>query len=409
MRKYWKSIVIIAVIVFGIGIYYVNTTMSASQYPEFVLEKQGGNEQEANPIILSGSYSTGSAGGQLQITAEGSTYKSEQSFLDQLTGLGRPLINRLQKEHRNFMRGKERNINAFYEDQKSLVYADVQYKLNVQTSGLLLNDLKFAISILDKESDETKNYEVEIPKSDKVDSMVVKDVQMINNNLKLITRNYARNGDEIHVYTFDIKAEKISNQKKIFSASSSEKSIDIMLSPVNESNSKQAHDTIVYAKIEMKKIQREDDLGNVVHQMEEKGQSFISYNLKTKETKKLDLPEGLEFQERNNVFDGSTIYFTEKSEEGLAVIPFYIENNNVGDKIKLENSNKKDEEGQSVIKIKDGKLYVLSTVVGYESKSVVTVIDLKSREKLYGGKILSKDLNKQFGEKKLYVFEMEIK
>ena len=30
MRKYWKSIVIIAVIVFGIGIYYVNTTMSAS-------------------------------------------------------------------------------------------------------------------------------------------------------------------------------------------------------------------------------------------------------------------------------------------------------------------------------------------------------------------------------------------
>lgn len=45
MRKYWKSSVIVIIIVFGIGTFYVNAALSATSYPKFVIQKKSGNKE----------------------------------------------------------------------------------------------------------------------------------------------------------------------------------------------------------------------------------------------------------------------------------------------------------------------------------------------------------------------------
>ena len=40
MKKYWKFTATIAVIVLSIGTFYVNSALSAPQYPEFVIQSK---------------------------------------------------------------------------------------------------------------------------------------------------------------------------------------------------------------------------------------------------------------------------------------------------------------------------------------------------------------------------------
>ncbi|MGB2993820.1 MAG: hypothetical protein WBB47_14400, partial [Paenisporosarcina sp.] len=143
MKKYWKFTSIIAVIVLSIGTFYVNSAMSATQYPEFVINKKSGNAEEIKSLVLEGGYHEGSSmnytNNHLEITSDGSEYRNGSSLLDLVIGRPAPMIQELQDEYRNFMRGKE-NLDSFFENNKLLAYADVKYKIGSSTS----RDFKFA-------------------------------------------------------------------------------------------------------------------------------------------------------------------------------------------------------------------------------------------------------------------------
>lgn len=121
MKKYWKVIVVIAIAVVGIGTFYVNSAISVSKYPEFVIKKQSGDETEIKSLVVEGTYSGSVLNEGLKITADGSRYESDSSFIDLFKGYNPPLIEQLQEEYRNFMRGKSGDISAFYEDKQFLV------------------------------------------------------------------------------------------------------------------------------------------------------------------------------------------------------------------------------------------------------------------------------------------------
>src|SRR5690625_6217164 len=85
MKKYGKSLLIVAVIVFGIGTFYMQSALSASKYPDFKLRKLNGDEAEVEPVVIDGVYSLGSMNPineRLQLTAEGSHYSREASYVE---------------------------------------------------------------------------------------------------------------------------------------------------------------------------------------------------------------------------------------------------------------------------------------------------------------------------------------
>ena len=133
--------------------------------PEFVINKKSGNAKEIKSLVLEGGYHEGLSMSytynHLKITSDGSEYRNGSSLLNLVIGRPAPMIQELQDEYRNFMRGKSHNLDSFFDNDKSLAYADVKYKIGVSTS----RDFKFNISILDKEGGNASSFTIKVPDS----------------------------------------------------------------------------------------------------------------------------------------------------------------------------------------------------------------------------------------------------
>lgn len=402
MKKYWKSIIISIIIVLGIGTFYINATTSGSDYPEFVIKKQSGDEQVVDSVVLDGYYGAGSVGAELQITNKGSQYNSEKGFLDQFRNNQIPIINKLQKEHRSFMRGKYRYSEGFYEDDQFLIYAAVDSETNTGGSDLTLTDFSFRISILNKSNDKIKKYEVDVPTNSADEIMTVEDVQMASGKLKLITRNYSTS-EQIHLYTIDESTKKVESNKTLFTTPEQDKKKTIRYSQLRETDPKQAHETIVYAKI----ISKETQQGEDTFMMENIGGELISYNLKTEKKEKVNKPKGLQFEGGNTVYDGSTIYFTENNDGDFIVKSFSLKNKKIKDEFMLDQSKAKNNEGS--IEIKNGKIYALTNIMDKESNAYLKVVDINTGGKVYVGEIIKKNSAAKSERNELSLYQIVVK
>ncbi|MGB5945499.1 hypothetical protein [Paenisporosarcina sp.] len=405
MKKYWKFTSIIAVIVLSIGTFYVNSAMSATQYPEFVINKKSGNAEEIKSLVLEGGYHEGSSmnytNNHLEITSDGSEYRNGSSLLDLVIGRPAPMIQELQDEYRNFMRGKE-NLDSFFENNKLLAYADVKYKIGSSTS----RDFKFAISILNKDDGNTTSYDIKVPDSSVVDYIVVNDVQVVEKELKIITHNYTseneKNFNEKHIYTLDISTGAISNNETILSIPDQQGNTHIYADLI-KTNHKQANEDLIFIKTQEKMIQDEESDMNA-----ETSRELISYNLETNDQKTIEFPENLK-EHQISFFDGTTIYFSNLSEQNLIITPINIENGQAGKEFTTQLSNETSNTEPPIIVVKDGKLYVTTQLTNLTTKASVAVFDVKTSETLYEGEVERKNSPKNMEEFELYIYEMSVK
>ena len=403
MKKYWKFTSIIAVIVLSIGTFYVNSAMSAKQYPDFVINKKSGNAEEIKSLMLEGGYHEGNSmnytNNHLKITHDSSDYRNGSSLIDLVIGHPAPMIQELQDEYRNFMRGKE-NLDSFFENNKILAYADVKYKIGSSTS----RDFKFAISVLDKEDDNATSFTIKVPDSSVVEYLYVEDVQVIDNELKIITHNYTSENEkyfnEKHIYTLDISTGVIKNNETIFSIpDQNDKHIDARLI---KTNLKKANENLIFLINQSEIIHHEES------DMEgETSQELISYNLKTKEQKVIELPESLK-EHQMSFFEDSTIYFSKLSEKNLIVTTFSIVDNQMKE-FTTPISNEENNMESAIIVVKDGKLYVTTQLTNLTTKASVAVFDEKTGETLYEGEVERKNPPKNREEFELYIYEMSVK
>lgn len=127
MKRYWRLISVGIIIVLSVGTFYIQSSLAGNKFPDFVLQKKSGDVE----VTLEGNYQGRHINRNVRITAEGATYAEEYSFLDRIKGVPRdPNITRLQKDYRNFMRGKGNSIHMFAEDKDLLAYADMDYELS---------------------------------------------------------------------------------------------------------------------------------------------------------------------------------------------------------------------------------------------------------------------------------------
>ncbi|ASN07234.1 hypothetical protein [Virgibacillus necropolis] len=404
MKKYWKIIVIATVIVLGIGVYYVDSAISATQYPEFVIEKQSGDESEIESIVIDGYYNGSTIqNASFQLTENGMEYDSEASFFEQIMQSSDSMIEQLQQDHSDFMRGKSGNINAFYEDKQTLVYADVNYK----TSALEPVDFTFEVSLLDKKSEEKTSYNLAVPNSSNMSYMVVEDVQLIDNKLKLITQSDVGKNEgyhnETHMYIINMQKQKIVNHETLFSVPEQQKDSHYRVNLVQETNPKQAHDHIVFSKTISKVIERQPDM----YATEEVAQELIIFNLKTKEIENIELTKELENKEIL-VFDGSTIYFTEAAAEDVVITSYSMADKKMVNETTLNLTKSQFQEGP-MLAVNNEKVYAVTRIRNENTEAEIVVADLKSGETLYKGEITREDPSEQIGKFELFLHEMEFK
>lgn len=210
MKRYWKLAVLIPFIIVSFGIYYIE--VAGRMYPEFVLKLEEGNEKEASPLVFQGNWWNQ----QLYITSEGSDYWRNHPFWEKMGG-NNPRLEKLRKEYRNFMRGKN-NPYAFFENDQILGYGDIKsdYSRLVQHPA----DFRFTVSVYDKVRKDTTSFEIEVPKQETYSSLYLYDIRIDGKNMKLFTLNDLANDPkkEAHLYTLDLDKKNVAEDQVIVSA-----------------------------------------------------------------------------------------------------------------------------------------------------------------------------------------------
>ncbi len=407
MKKYWKSTAIIAVIVLSMGIFYINSALSAEQYPQFIIQKQSGDAKEIEGLVLEGFYqeplSMNYVSTNLKITKDGSNY-SNNSFLNQIIGEYPTMIEELQEEYRSFMRAKKPDVKLFFENSQFLAYADVKYKVN----SIKSSDFTFDISVLDKKDDKVNSFMIKVPKSEEMDHVFVEDVQLVNNELNLITQNMLRSNNhyynEKHIYTVDIAKQEISSHEPIVQFPKEEGGTNFSAELI-EANPVQANEGLIFQITERKMIDEREPT-----RLEEVNQKIIFYNLATKEKEEVKMPGDLSFKENEISFlDGSVIYLTKVDDENLIVTPFTIDDNQVGQPFSIQLPVDKNQEQTPIIRVKDGKFYATVTGMNPKADASVIVADIKTGKTLYKGKLAIKDPAEEKGHFDLRIYEMFMK
>lgn len=404
MRKYWKFITIIVVIMLSIGTFYVKSATSEENHPEFVIVTQSGDAKEIEPLKLVGYYSDTSSRNytitDLKISSEDSTYV-RRSFLDQIIGEPPNLIKEYQENYRSFMRGKGLNVNSFFENDRYLAYADVVYK----TDSFYSHDFKFPISILNKEDGSVQSFTVDIPDSEKMDYAFMEDVQMMEDELYLVTNNMIRNPeasfDEKHVYTIDLANQTIRNDETFSQVPEGQEGNRIVAQVIRTSPT-EAYDHIILLQKEFKVIHDSES-----YREELVKQEVISYNLATKAKESIPVSD-LPFNSELSFFDGSSIYFIGIEGQEIVVTPYHLADGQAGKEYRLQLSGKDGHGPGLLTTIKDGKLYLSSPELNPKlniNAADVFVADVKTGDILFKGEIILNNPESK-NQYELYLHEM---
>ncbi|AXN38397.1 hypothetical protein [Peribacillus butanolivorans] len=410
MKRYFGSIIMVMVILLSIGTYYVKIASSASNLPKYTFKTLEGNDKELETVIIHGSYEENpTMHEELTIESNQTIYTSEKSYLENLIGPQDKRIEKLVKEHRSFMRGKE-NIDSFYEDNDFLAYVPVTNNREVRIKPI---PMKFDVALLEKKSKDETSFEIEVPEQERFWSIDVRDVQLIQSKLQVVTRNDVKtNGEnqstEIHLYTIDLANKKIVKDETLIAETFNNTTQGYVEMPTSVS-SMQPNNLILFTLV--KGLYNED--GNFKEKPSES--SLLIYNYETRKLEKVTLPKKLSGSYesiRDGYFDEENLYIIKRGSKNNHVVTFNISSQSVTSDYKFDDQSLHNDEDGFSTTVKNGRVYILGTNGMYEEKgeykpAQLLIADLQTGKTLYKGEtvIQSADQKKNHG---LYVNYLEV-
>ncbi|MUK89462.1 hypothetical protein GMD78_13930 [Ornithinibacillus sp. L9] len=427
IKRYWQSILIIIVILVTISTYYLQSSFASDYLPQFTFTKISGDESHIDGITITADYTEQSLAGmydRIVIEKDHASFTSDLSFIERLDHYDDRIKN-YRKEYRSFMRGKL-GIYSFYEDEKSLAYADVKW---VYGDYVQPDNGSFVIDVLDKETEQViTSFQYDVPNVEDFHWVSVEDVQLVDRKLNITTRNHPKNYEEemeIHVYTFDLDNQELISDQELLSIPSTNEGqgwTDVV--NLNETDNVEPNNYLVLKKMVMEEVRvPEEEYGEynersfyeadeVPYGMEVKENQLFAYNYETNEIEEISLPEELQV-----LMDAATIrpyndeiYFITSSEDGLEVTSYHIGSQEIGTKQTFDLAITP--ELNPFIKINNGKMYVVATNQGdnlQQKETNILVTDIHSGETLYEGKLEIKDPNSNQSDYELYIYEINMK
>ncbi|GAB3807159.1 hypothetical protein [Virgibacillus kimchii] len=384
MRKYWKSISIAIITMVTIGSFYIQSAFAGSNYPEFMMETLHGDEAEVKNLTLYGDYRIENIkGDNFQITAEGTQYYSESSYLDRLHGRNMSQeMEELQKDYKSFMRGKLRE-SQLAENEVNAVYADVSSNTD--------RDKEFQVEILDKDSGGTTEFSADVPDGEKYSFIHVEQVHIVGDQIKLLTNNYVNGtsegfATEIHVYDFDMNQKSLVHNEEIISYKdgTADQTMTSVYIPEGGSSLKSNS----YAVFILEEWETGED-GEGIHYTDLSKSRVVSIHVETNEYAEFELPD--EFQDLANTvkLEGSSLYFIDSSASGFEIMVYDLENQELDESrsLTIEQDNVDMHMGQPLTAIKDGKIYIVSYTDEEYIQANILVVDVQTGELVYEGQV----------------------
>ncbi|PTY78856.1 hypothetical protein B5V89_08925 [Heyndrickxia sporothermodurans] len=394
MKRYISSIVIIAIMFCTIGAFYIYTS-AANSLPEMKIVKVSGNDDELKNVVISGNYHIGNTNENFEATTKGTTYFSERSFFEKLD-LEKGKLLELRKNYRNFMRGKH-DLDSIFEDQELLTYTE----LNTRYNKYSLN-----ISILNKKNKKKNSFQVDIPNYQEFTGVYFHDVQRVGNELKVITENNRRLDQgkskiELHLYTIDYEQKKIIKDDIIASKFTDNRHGDQYDSIY--SNDPTIANKYYFMQDNKVKFQELPDGG-----MDEQivNSEIVAYNYEKNSLEKIKVPKqyyGTQRPQMVNDIDG-TVYLFLENEKDVILSKVNIDKHSI-EKIRKISLPEMGGNQNQVIKIDNGKVYILITQTNANDKNTLIVMDIRSGQNLYKGKITQ---SKQKKNSNIELFDFEI-
>ncbi|WP_077324265.1 hypothetical protein [Virgibacillus siamensis] len=379
MKRYWKLIAIVTIIVLTIGTFYVKSALSAGSYTEIVFKKEKGNDEVVEPLILHGNYYANKIGHEFEMTAEKTTFKRERSFLERISNMYRPEMKQLKDEYRSFMRGKKGSVSNYLNSEEVLAYVNIINQSIRETPS----EMEFEVDILKKEPDKTVSFSLPVPNRALYANAHVLDVQMIDGDLKVVTSNYPKvsgenlTGEEFHVYSFDIEKQEINGEKEILALGNDDSGNYETISTMGEMNEMSPHPYMVFAMID-----QESNTDRGEKAPSKNSSEFIIYNFENGKESKVDVSMDIQFNGPYPYsFDDSNIYAI-AGQKNSRIIMYNLESKKVENEVDIPDENS----GESLFKTLNGKLYVLLSTMEDASPNI-HVFDTKTGDTLYEGEI----------------------
>jgi hypothetical protein len=398
MQRYWKMIFITSLFIVIIGTFYIQSALAINKLPEFNWEKQAGADNVLEGIILSGGITDEdhSVDEPFTIKNNSTIYTSELSLVDRLNNYTYdPEIKKLQKKYRSFMRGKYESISNYYEDEKVLVYADINSKWD--SNRFKESDFQLNVEVLYKDKDEKAAFTIDIPNQDNYQYMTIEAVNVTDGKLHIITSNdlMVHGSDEatteVRLYLLNLAGGKLINEESIFSHSQEGDYTEVGI--LNDNRDLQKNNYIVIEGTDWENMERSEDEGEDIYEEVVKDRKIIVLNLKTKEQIPLEVPEELLNQEIIPATNEGKIYFFKQNKKGLEIIPYDFVKQKLEKPFEIELFEQRILDPSEEFKqIKDGKLYYAMNfppMEGEKRNPIMYIIDLNSQELIYHGTLKS--------------------
>jgi hypothetical protein len=405
MKRYWKLVVILLVVVLSIGTFYIQSAVSANQLPQIIIEKQIGSEKEAVGLSINASYSDGAFNDNLKISSKGSKYNSEMSFFDRMKkdGFHSNELQELQDKHHSFMRGKNDSY-GFYENRNHLVYATIHYKA-AEVGGVIGNgNYSFEIASFNKENKNQSLFSISVPKQYRFSSVYVNDVQMINNQLIVITTNNVTNHDqtdindsEIHTYHFEIAQKKLISDETILKNPNLNDHMGSNYNMIQENEMSKPSQYIFFNHVLTKySTQEEGSISSNDVKIE-----LLAYNYKTKKEETIKLSKELKGSDPQ-ISNGSILYLTEHNSKGITIIAYNAEKKKIENEYEIPLPHVERDANNFLLKNKRNKLYFLTPYSDSQKSASLYIFNEQTKAALYEGTVTKKNKDKKNFSLNLY-------
>lgn len=403
MKRYLCSIIIGMAVILSIGTYYVKVASSASSLPKYTFKTLEGSDKELDPVIINATLQNGSTFYEpLTFESNTTTYASERSYLENLTGRQFYQIERLVKEHRSFMRGKD-SISSLYEDDDFLAYAWVNS--DITNNGKM--EAKFDIGLLEKKDEEETSFQIELPNQERIMNVDVRDVQLVHSKLQVLTMNDVNSNNEkqtkeVHLYTIDVANKKVLNDKTLVSETFTDPNqvdfqMPIDLAPSQPNN-------IVFISL-IKGVNHEDGFKEKL-----KESKLLSYNYETEKLETVKKGSLSLDMARSGYADGKNLYLVEMKSGKYRIKTFDLSSQTLTNDTELDIAANKEELYTAAFK--NGRVYFLLNGMNQEGlltykPAKLLIADLKTGKTLYKGEtVINKKNSKSFD---LFINDLEVK
>lgn len=399
LKRYWKLCTLTLVILLAIGVFYLKPILSKSEYPDFTIETIKGNPIELNGLTLQGYYSLDAQYQEefgmmysektFSLNNKNLIYDKQKSFSNQLSYIDRtPQLDRLQKEHKNFLRGKNLQTQNFFEDASFLVYISLNQEYSDKSSGKRF----FDISMLNKKTDKRLSYKIDLPTKKEYPFIDIQKIQIINSHLSVVTRNnlpqineqeYSENLQEYHIYQLDLGNQKVTTDNSISFETDTSADNLTQIELLSETAIDQTSDDLIFSLSYDQPFNGEKETESSSGVV---GYDLFHYKISKNETKKITLPKEFNTSDSINSLDKKMVYsyhFTDDNKISLYTTSLVDLSKSSEKTIDLSVS-QDSIEWQS---IKNNKLYLVSSMKQSLLKKHLFIYNLSDEKLIYEGSI----------------------